>query len=122
MDRNKFKKERRNRIRRRMRSTVRGTAGRPGLAIYKINKDVYLQLINDLEATTLVGISSMSQSLKDQLNGKPAEQKAKALGEELARVAKEKGIDKAVLDRSGYKYHGIVKEAADAARKGGLNL
>lgn len=122
MDRNKFKKERRNRIRRRIRSTVRGTAERPRLAIYKSNKHVYLQLINDLEATTLVGISSMSQSLKDQLNGKPAKQIAKALGEELAKVAKEKGIDKAVFDRSGYKYHGIVKEAADAARKGGLNL
>jgi len=122
MDRNKFKKERRNRIRRRIRSTVRGTAERPRLAIYKSNKHVYLQLINDLEATTLVGISSMSQSLKDQLNGKPAKQIAKALGEELAKAAKEKGIDKAVFDRSGYKYHGIVKEAADAARKGGLNL
>lgn len=122
MDRNKFKKERRNRIRRRIRSTIRGTAERPRLAIYKSNKHVYLQLINDLEARTLVGVSSMSQSLKDQLNGKPAKEMAGVLGEELAKAAKEKGIDKAVFDRSGYKYHGIVKEAAEAARKGGLNL
>lgn len=122
MDRNKFKKERRNRIRRRIRSTIRGTAERPRLSIYKSNKHVYLQLINDLEATTLVGVSSMSQGLREQLKGKGGVEMAKVLGEELAKAALEQGIDKAVYDRSGYKYHGIVKEAAEAARKGGLNL
>ncbi|MEX1062877.1 MAG: 50S ribosomal protein L18 [Balneolaceae bacterium] len=122
MDRNKFKKERRNKIRRRIRSTIHGTANRPRLAIYKSNKHVYLQLIDDLEGKTLIATSSGAPSLKEELKGKAGIEQAKVLGEQLAKAALEQGIDKVVYDRSGYKYHGIVKAAADAAREGGLDL
>lgn len=122
MDRNRFKKERRNKIRKRIRSTIRGTADRPRLAIYKSNKHVYLQLINDIDGVTLLGISSRTESFKNQLKGKGGIEQAKALGEELAKIALDKGIERAVFDRSGYKYHGIVKAAAESAREGGLDL
>lgn len=122
MDRNRFKKERRNKIRRRIRSTIRGSAERPRLAIYKSNKHVYLQLIDDLEGRTLLGVSSLSESLRDELNGKGGIEQAKVLGRELAKAALERGVQMAVYDRSGYKYHGIVKAAAEAAREGGLDL
>lgn len=122
MDRNKFKKERRNKIRKRIRSTIRGTGERPRLAIYKSNKHVYLQLINDLEGKTILAASSNSASLQEELKGKGGIEQAKVLGEQLAKAAKDLGIEKAVYDRSGYKYHGIVKTAADAAREGGLDL
>jgi len=122
MDRNKFKKERRNKIRSRIRSTITGTAERPRLAIYKSNKHVYLQLINDLEGKTILAVSSNTASLQNELKGKGGIEQAKVLGEQLAKAAKDLGIEKAVYDRSGYKYHGIVKTAADAAREGGLDL
>jgi large subunit ribosomal protein L18 len=122
MDRNKFKKERRNKIRRRIRSTIRGTAERPRLAIYKSNKHVYLQLINDLDGVTLLGTASNAAALEGKLKGKGGIEQAKVLGEELAKAALDKGIKKAVYDRSGYKYHGVVKAAAEAAREGGLDL
>jgi large subunit ribosomal protein L18 len=122
MDRNKFKKERRNKIRRRIRSTIRGTAERPRLAIYKSNKHVHLQLIDDREGKTIVGASSNSESLKDDLKGKGGIEQAKIIGEELAKAAQDLGIKKVVYDRSGYKYHGIVKAVADTVREGGLEL
>lgn len=92
------------------------------MAIYKSNKHIYLQLINDLEGRTLLSISSRTKALESELKGKGGIEQAKVLGNQLAKAALEQGIDKAVYDRSGYKYHGIIKEAADAAREGGLNL
>lgn len=122
MEKNKFKKERRNKIRRRIRSTIQGTAERPRFAVYKSNKYVYLQLINDLDGQTLLSNSSKSVSLRDKLKDKTKLESAKILGEELAKAAADQGIQKAVFDRSGYKYHGIIKAAADGAREGGLNF
>lgn len=122
MDKNKFKTERRNKIRRRIRSTVRGTAERPRMSIYKSNKHVYLQLINDRENVTLMALSTKSADLQDLIKDKPALDSARVIGEELAKAATDQGIKKVVYDRSGYKYHGIVKAAADGARAGGLDL
>ncbi|MEX1213099.1 MAG: 50S ribosomal protein L18 [Balneolaceae bacterium] len=122
MDRNRFKKERRNKIRRRVRSTIHGTSERPRLAIYKSNKHVYLQLIDDMKGETLVGISSRSKAYCEELEGKGGIDQARFLGQEVAKLAKDRGVEKAVYDRSGYKYHGIVKTAAEAAREGGLDL
>ena len=122
MDRNRFKKERRNKIRRRVRSTIRGTSDRPRLAIYKSNKHVYLQLIDDLKGVTLLGLSSESEGIRDEVKGKGGVEQANVLGREIAKAALDQGIDKAVYDRSGYKYHGVVKAAAEAAREGGLDL
>ncbi|MEX0639144.1 MAG: 50S ribosomal protein L18 [Balneolaceae bacterium] len=122
MDRNRFKKERRNKIRRRIRSTIRGTAERPRFSVFKSSKHVYLQLNNDRDGVTILSNSTLSSAHKDELKGKSALESARYLGEELAKAAKERGIEKVVFDRGGYKYHGIVKAAADGAREGGLDL
>jgi large subunit ribosomal protein L18 len=107
----KKKTERRNKIRRRIRSTVKGTAERPRLSIFKSNKFTYLQLIDDLAGATVA--ASKAETGVDN---------AKEAGADLAKIAQDKGINKVVFDRSGYKYHGIVKAAADAARDGGLDF
>ncbi len=117
-----LKQKRRSKIRRRIRSTIRGTAERPRMAIYKSNKHVYLQLINDLDNVTIMSVSTKSADIKSELKDKPSLEAAKIIGNALAEAAKEQGIDKVVYDRSGYKYHGIVKAAADGAREGGLDL
>lgn len=105
------KTERRNKIRRRIRSTISGTADRPRLAIFKSNKKTYLQLIDDLNGVTLAAS-----------NGPTGVENARKAGEELAKIADDKGINKAVFDRSGYKYHGIIKAAAEGARDAGLDF
>lgn len=122
MKKNIKKTERRNKIRRRIRSTIRGTAERPRLSVYKSSKHVYLQLINDLENVTLLSVSTKSTDLQKDIEGKPRLESAKIVGESLAKAASDQGINKVVFDRSGYKYHGIVKAAADGAREGGLDF
>jgi large subunit ribosomal protein L18 len=122
MRKNNLKQERRSKIRRRIRSTIRGTADRPRLCIYKSNKHVYLQLINDRESVTMLSVSTQTADLQEELKDKESVEAAKIVGKTIAEAAKDKGITKAVYDRSGYKYHGIVKAAADGAREGGLDL
>ncbi|MBO6587451.1 MAG: 50S ribosomal protein L18 [Gracilimonas sp.] len=112
MDKRQQKKiERRSKIRRRIRSTIKGTAERPRLSVFKSNKYTYLQLVNDLDGVTLA--ASQAETGVDN---------AKKAGSELAKLAQDKGINKVVFDRSGYKYHGIVKAAAEGARDGGLDF
>jgi len=122
MEKNKFKTERRNKIKRRIRSTIKGTAERPRLSIFKSNKNIYLQLINDIEGVTLAAASTKSKELEKDLKDKPATECAKIIGEQLGKSAIDKGIKRVVFDRSGYKYHGVVKAAADGARESGLDL
>lgn len=116
------KKERRNKIRRRIRSTIRGTADKPRLCVYKSNAHVYAQLINDLDAVTLASVSTNSEEMKTQLADKSRVESAEIIGGKIAEQAKEKGIEHVVFDRSGYKYHGVVKALADGAREGGLDF
>jgi len=122
MKKNKVKKQRRDKIRRRVRATIRGTAERPRLSIFKSNKHVYLQLINDRENVTITAVSTKSADLQKDLKDKTSVESAKIIGETLAKVAVDQGIKKVVYDRSGYKFHGIVKAAADGAREGGLDF
>lgn len=122
MKKNKVKTERRNKIRRRIRSTIRGTAERPRLCVFKSSKNVYLQLINDRENSTILAVSTKTADLQKELKDKTAVESAEIIGETLAKAAADQGIKKVVFDRSGYKYHGIIKAAADGARKGGLDL
>lgn len=122
MRKNDLKRERRNKIRRRIRSSIRGSADKPRLSIFKSNKHVYLQLINDLDNVTITSVSTKSADLQKDLKDKAATESANILGKAIAEVAKDKGIEKVVFDRSGYKYHGIVKAAADGAREGGLDF
>jgi large subunit ribosomal protein L18 len=117
-----LKQKRRSKIRRRIRSTIRGTAERPRLAVYKSNKHTYLQLINDLDNLTITSVSTKSPDLQKDLKDKAPLEAAKIIGKALAEATKDNGIEKVVFDRGGYKYHGIVKAAADGAREGGLDL
>lgn len=122
MERNKAKIARRNKIRRRIRSTIRGTADQPRFAVFKSNKHIYLQLINDLDGVTLLANSSTSPAMQDALKKASGIEAAAIIGEQLAKDALEQGITRVVFDRGGYKYHGIVKAAAEGARKGGLDF
>jgi len=122
MDKNIQKKLRREKIRRRIRSTVKGTADRPRFCLYKSNKHVYAQLVNDRLGQTLVAVSTQNEELADDTEGKTKTEAAEIVGKELAKIAEDKGINKVVFDRSGYKYHGVVKALADGAREGGLDF
>jgi large subunit ribosomal protein L18 len=122
MDKNIEKKLRRDKIRRRIRSTVKGTADRPRLSVYKSNKHIYAQLVNDRSGQTLAAVSSQTDSIASQIKDKTRQEAAELVGKELAKLADEKGLEKAVFDRSGYKYHGVIKALADGAREGGLDF
>jgi len=108
--------ERRIKIKFRIRKNVNGTAERPRMSVFRSNKQIYVQVINDLTGTTLVSASSLG------LEAMPKREQAAKVGEIIAKKAVEAGISKVVFDRNGYLYHGRVKELADAARKGGLNF
>jgi len=100
---------------------IRGTAEAPRLAVYRSNKQIYVQVVDDLNRITLLSACSKEKDIAAQTGIKKIEQ-AKLVGKLLAAKCKEKGIEKVVFDRSGYKYHGRVKSLADAAREGGLKF
>ncbi len=108
------------RIRRheRIRKKVVGTLERPRLSVYRSHKNMYAQLINDDDNTTLLTCTTLQEECKGKHGANI--KTAAMLGEILAKKAKEKGIEKVVFDRSGYLYHGCIKSLAEAARKGGL--
>ena len=108
--------ERRIKIKFRIRKKVNGTAERPRMSVFRSNKQIYVQIINDLTGTTLVSASSLG------LEVMPKCEQAAKVGEIIAKKAVEAGITKVVFDRNGYLYHGRVKQLADAARNGGLNF
>jgi len=115
------KLERRTRIKMRIRKKMSGTADRPRLAVYRSNKQIYVQVVDDLNRVTLLSASSREKEVADKTGIRKTEQ-AKLVGKLLASKCKEKGIESVVFDRSGYKYHGRVKSLADAAREGGLKF
>lgn len=105
----------------RIRKKINGTAVAPRMAVYRSNKQIYAQVIDDLKGETLLSASSREKDIASQAGIKKVEQ-AKLVGKLLATKCKEKGIDQVVFDRGGYKYHGRVKSLADAAREGGLKF
>ncbi len=113
------KEKRRKRIQMRIRKSITGTAERPRLSVFRSNKDIYCQLINDLEGVTLAAASSKDSDVPTDAN---KVEQAKAVGKILAEKAKAVNVDVAVFDRGGYLYHGRVKALADGAREGGLNI
>ncbi len=114
------KVSRRDKIRSSIRKKIQGTAERPRLSVFRSNKDIYAQLIDDLNGHTLASVSSREKGLAS-LSGTKVE-KSKAVGSELAKRAVTAGISQVVFDRGGYLYHGRVKALADGAREGGLNF
>ena len=101
---------------RRVRKKVLGTAERPRLAVYRSNRHIYAQLIDDFEGRTLVAASTLANG-----DGDP-KARAKSVGAEVASKAKKAGIERAVFDRGGFRYHGRVQAVAEGAREGGLEF
>jgi len=116
----KSKNQRRDKIRKRIRGVVSGTATRPRLSVFRSNTDIYAQLIDDSKGTTLAAASSREAGIKEVKDTKVA--KAALVGKKIAELAKGAGIDAVVFDRGGYLYHGRVKSLADGAREGGLQF
>lgn len=111
------KTDRRIKIKTRVRSKVQGTTERPRLTVFRSNKQIYAQVIDDLTGKTVASASSLK--LTDKA---PKKEIAAKVGEMVAKAAQDAGITSVVFDRNGYLYHGRVKELADAARKGGLKF
>jgi large subunit ribosomal protein L18 len=106
----------------RMRKNINGTAERPRLNVFRSLSNIYAQVIDDVQGTTLVAASSIDKEVKEQIaNGGNADA-AKAVGTLVAKRALEKGITTVVFDRGGYLYHGRVAALADAAREAGLKF
>jgi large subunit ribosomal protein L18 len=110
----------RQRRHRRVRKKVRGTAERPRLAVFRSNKNIYAQVIDDVSGRTLAAAGTAEPSLKDASGGNLSA--ATKVGELVAERAKAAGISKVVFDRGGFRYHGRVAALADAAREGGLEF
>ncbi len=112
------KGHRRARRKKAIRKKVSGSSERPRMCVHKSNRSIYVQIVDDIEGKTLCGISSIEKGEATRKNTNFAS----TLGEKIAKTATEKGIKKVVFDRSGYKYHGVIKALADAARKNGLEF
>ncbi|QTL99285.1 50S ribosomal protein L18 [Iocasia frigidifontis] len=106
----------------RIRNNVLGTPEKPRMNIYRSSKNIYVQIIDDLSGHTLVAASSLDPAVKDSIEYGGNKEAAKLVGELAAERALEEGIKTVVFDRGGYKYHGRVKEVAEAAREKGLNF
>ena len=113
------KPQARARRHRRVRGKIFGTAERPRLVVFRSNRGIEAQLVNDTSGRTIVGASWLN--VKKSFQGNKSEQAAE-VGRVLAENAKKAGVERAVFDRAGYLYHGRVKALADAAREGGLEF
>ncbi len=114
------KQERRQRIHYRIRKVVNGTAERPRMVVFRSNKQIYVQVIDDLKGVTLASASSIDKALAPECKGKNGIETAAIVGKAIAERALAQGITTISFDRGGYLYHGRVKSLADAAREGGL--
>lgn len=115
----KTKQDRRQRIKFSIRAKISGTATRPRLSVFRSNKAIYAQIIDDVTGKTLAAASSME--MKSEVTGNTVET-AKKVGQRLAEKATANNIDAVVFDRNGYLYHGKVKALAEGAREGGLKF
>ena len=112
--------ERRQRIHYRIRKHVNGTAERPRMVVFRSNKQIYVQVVDDEQGKTLVAAASNDKELAAQCKGKSGIEAAAIVGKAVAERAIAKGIKTICFDRGGYLFHGRVKSLADAAREGGL--
>jgi large subunit ribosomal protein L18 len=105
----------------RIRRKVRGTTERPRLAVFRSNRHIYAQVVDDVAGKVLTGVCGSSKTIVDRVKGDKDEfAESRAVGEAIAKLAADKGITRVIFDRGGYQYHGRVKALADAARKAGL--
>jgi len=113
------KQFRRNRIKMRLRKTIVGTAERPRMSVFRSNKHIYVQLIDDMAGNTITAASSQ---VNEESSDSSKIEQAKKTGALIADKAKEAGIKEVIFDRNGYLYHGRVKALAEAARESGLKF
>lgn len=113
-------KNKRLKIKKRIRSIVSGSAERPRMSVFRSNKEIYVQLVDDAEGKTLLAASSADKGIAGDKGNKT--EIATKVGKLIAERAKEAGIEKVVFDRNGYLYHGRVKALADGAREEGLQF
>jgi large subunit ribosomal protein L18 len=106
----------------RIRKVVNGTAAQPRMTVYRSNKQIYVQLVDDVAGKTLAAASSLDKEVAAETAGKTPSEVAALVGKLAARRAVDKGISAVAFDRNGYLYHGRVKTLADAAREGGLKF
>lgn len=114
------KKERRQRIKFRIRKRIEGSAAIPRMSVFRSNKEIYAQVVNDADGSTLFTVSSRDKGIAGKKGTKV--EIAAMVGKTIAEKAQEKGISTVVFDRNGYLYHGRVKSLADAAREAGLKF
>lgn len=105
----------------RIRKKIYGTEQKPRINIFKGSKTFFAQVIDDIASKTLIGVSTNSKELRGQVKN-PNVDAAKKLGKIIAEKCKEKGIKEAVLDRGGYKYHGVIKSFAESIRENGVKI
>ena len=116
------KKERRRKRHYRLRNTLQGTSECPRLSVYKSNRHIYAQIINDFDGKTLIAASTLQVPIKSKLKSTCSTEAAKIVGETIGKSATEKGIKKVVFDRGGNQYHGKILALADGARGAGLKF
>lgn len=112
------KLQRRARIKRRIRKIVSGTASKPRLSVYRSNKEIYAQLVDDVNGVTLASVSSRDKNIKATTKAEAATLVGKTIAEKAAKT----GVETVAFDRNGYLYHGRVKVLAEAAREAGLKF
>jgi large subunit ribosomal protein L18 len=105
-----------------VRNRLRRESGSPRLSVHRTSKHISAQVIDDKQGRTLCAVSSTAKGLGDALAGKTKSQRASVIGAEIARLAKEAGVEQVVFDRGAFPYHGRVKALAEAAREGGLKF
>ena len=120
MDANRKKRQQRLRRKIRGRKRVFGVPDRPRLTVFRSLKNIYAQIIDDSVGRTLVSAATRDKVLRGKVGYGGNKASAAAVGERLAELAKEKGIEKVTFDRNGYRFHGRIKALAESARKGGL--
>lgn len=106
----------------RVRKKLSGTPQRPRLNVYKSNTNIYAQIIDDVAGVTIVSASTLDKDIKEGLSTTSNKEAAKKVGEAIGKKALDRGVEEVVFDRSGYLYHGRIKELADAAREAGLKF
>ena len=114
--------ERRKKRHLRVRKKVFGAPERPRLSVFRSNKHIYAQIIDDTKGHTLVAASTLDKELRDKIQKTWTKEAAREVGRLIGKRALEKNIKKVVFDRGGYKYHGRVKELAEGAREAGLEF
>lgn len=114
------KQGRRLKIKRRIRKKIFGTTEKPRMTVYRSNRNLFVQIIDDVKKVTIIAASSLEKGIADKKTTKT--EQAKTLGKLIAEKAVKAGVKDVVFDRNGYLYHGRIKTLADAARKNGLNI